>query len=163
MITVRPARPDDARQMAALINTIIETGGTTAHQTLFDDNRMLNHYLAPAALVSCMVAHQGDELLGFQSLKWPEPDANPPGRVWAYIASFVKEDQQGKGVGFRLLSATKAAAHSTGVDAIDATIRADNAGGLAFYEKMGFRETGRYSAPLTDGTSVDRVRKDLLL
>ena len=163
MITVRPAIPADASQITDLINTIIKTGGTTAHQTLFDDARMLNHYLAPEDLVSCMVAYKDDELLGFQSLKWPEPDANPPDRVWGYIASFVKEGQQGKGVGYRLFSATKSAAQSAGVNAIDATIRADNIGGLAFYEKMGFRESARFSAPLTDGTSVDRIRKDLLL
>ena len=45
---------------------------------------------------------------------------------------------------------------------IDATIRADNRGGLAYYERMGFREQTRLlGVPLRDGRPVDRVRKRL--
>ena len=47
-----------------------------------------------------------------------------------------------------------------GREAINATIRADNAGGLAFYTKQGFVDYGVTPAvPLADGTPVDRVHK----
>jgi ribosomal protein S18 acetylase RimI-like enzyme len=45
------------------------------------------------------------------------------------------------GVGTALFAATKAKARQLGLAAIDAAIRPDNRGGLAIYEKMGFRTT----------------------
>ena len=43
---------------------------------------------------------------------------------------------------------------------IDATIRADNTGGLAFYGRMGFTDYDCVAGvPLKDGTLVDRIRK----
>jgi hypothetical protein len=43
---------------------------------------------------------------------------------------------------------------------INATIRADNTGGLAYYAKMGFETYGiTKDVPLLDGTPVDRINK----
>lgn len=166
-VVVRPAELEDAPQMVTLLNAIIEKGGTTAQQSLFDDDRMIRHYLTPKRIISCQVAVEGDELLGFQSLDWADPSyAGPNARPndWGVIASFVKEGQQGKGVGAALFNATYNAGTAAGVVAIDATIRADNRPGLNYYEKMGFREDSRLLAvPLRDGTIVDRVRKVLAL
>ncbi len=163
MITVRPARPEDATQLVDLINTIIQAGGTTAHQTLFDNDRMMKHYLAPDLLISCQVAIEEKTVVGLQSLEWSDPEyegPDPRPSDWAVIASFVKQGQQGKGIGQLLFNATKTAAMLAGVKAIDATIRVDNTVGLAFYEKLGFNEDGCLAnIPLTDGTPVDRVRK----
>jgi hypothetical protein len=48
--------------------------------------------------------------------------------------------------------------------AINATIRADNVGGLAFYSRLGFTDHGISRAvPLRDGTPVDRVSKRFIL
>ena len=161
-IIVRPALLEDAPEMVSLINASSAQGGTTAHQTAFDDNRMIGHYLAPKLIISCQVAHEGDALLGFQSVKWPSSDSRP--KDWGIIATFVKDGQQGKGVGSALFLATRNEATLAGVAAIDATIRADNFAGLAFYEKMGFREDGRLKdVSLTDGTKVDRIQKALSL
>lgn len=57
---------------------------------------------------------------------------------WAVIATYVALDQQGRGIGRKLLAATLAAAREAGVSNIDATIRAENTGGLAYYSRMGF-------------------------
>lgn len=167
MITVRPALPSDALDMAKLLNKIIEIGGTTAQQSLFDEERMHNHYLAPPNNVACHAAVEGETLLGFQALEWSTPDKDgnfDRPSDWAYIATFVKDGQQGKGIGVKLFAATRAKAMNAGVKAIDATIRADNVPGLAYYAKMGFREDSRIlQAPLRDGTKIDRIRKVLYL
>ncbi len=43
---------------------------------------------------------------------------------------------------------------------IDATIRADNASGLAYYKAMGFTDWDVLrDVPLSDGRVVDRIRK----
>ncbi|WP_165354820.1 hypothetical protein [Tropicimonas sp. IMCC6043] len=42
-------------------------------------------------------------------------------------------------MGRALFDATRAAAEAAGIDRIDASIGADNADGLAYYDAMGFR------------------------
>lgn len=167
MITIRPGTPDDASAMVDLLNRIIEIGGTTAHLTPMTVDSMTARYLAPKTLISCVVAYEWEDFLGFQSLKWFEDDpADPNARpaTWGTIASFVKKGQQGKGIGPKLFAATLKAAKDQNVEAIDATIRADNVPGLAYYEKMGFREDSRLlQVPLRDGTKIDRIRKVLTL
>ena len=158
---VRAATEADADGMVHLLNAIIEKGGTTAHQTLFDADRMRGHYIAPAENICCHVAVTGAEVLGFQSLIWPDP-APPMPQGWALIASFVSASAAGQGVGRALLQATTSAARDAGVTTIDATIRADNASGLGYYSAMGFVDYAfRKGVPLSDGTPVDRIRKRL--
>ena len=162
-INIRAAIPADADALAALLNQIIKKGGTTAHLNLFDGPRLLNHYLAPPLAISCTVAEVGGTIAGFQSLEWSDPNWPGPDSLpadWALIASFVDADFQGRGIGKALFTKTLAAAQSAGARCIDAAIRADNQGGLAFYTSLGFSDYSRLrDIPLSDGTFVDRVRK----
>ncbi|WP_224826732.1 GNAT family N-acetyltransferase [Cognatishimia sp. MH4019] len=136
-LTIRPATPDDAPQMCALLNAIIEKGGTTAHRVPYDTDRMISDYVASAYAVSCFVADEDGEVLGFQSLEQKKPTFPLP-EGWGLIATFVKMGVHGKGVGAQLFEATRKAARDANLTAIDATIRLENIGGLAFYTKMGF-------------------------
>ncbi len=160
-VTTRPATAADAAQMAALLNRIIEIGGTTAHQRRFDDARMTQEYIEAAELISCTVAEVGGDVLGFQALEWPHPKGTrklPEG--WAIIASFVRPGAQGRGIGQALWAATRAAAIGAQVRMIDATIRADNAAGLAYYSGLGFADYAvLHAIALADGTPVDRISK----
>ena len=162
-IKLRPATSEDADRLAALLNQIIKTGGTTAHLHPFDRERLLNHYLAPPSAISCFLAEVGGTIAGFQALEWSDPNWPGPDSLpadWALIASFVDADFQGRGIGKALFTKTLAAAQSAGARCIDATIRAGNQGGLAFYTSLGFSDYSRLrDIPLSDGTLVDRVRK----
>lgn len=162
-ISIRPATRDDAEAMCALLNPIIAEGATTAHRTPFDADRMIAHYIAPDRGASCVSAWDGDRLMGFQALEWPDPDFRGWGAMptdWGMIATFVADSAQGRGIGQTLFAATRAAARGAGMVAIDATIRADNVPGLAYYGKLGFVEYDRVmGVPLSDRTPVDRVRK----
>ena len=166
-IKLRPATPADADALAKLLNQIIKTGGTTAHLHPFDGERLLNHYLAPPLAISCFVAEVGGTIAGFQALEWSDPNWPGPDSLpadWALIASFVDADFQGCGVGKALFTKTRAAAQNAGVRCIDATIRADNQGGLAFYKSLGFTDYSRLrDIPLSDGTLLDRIRKKLVI
>lgn len=140
-ITIRPACLADAQGMMAVINPIIELGGSTAHRTAFDVQRMQNHYIAPKLGIACTVAVEGGEIIGYQSLAHPDPTwegANKMPGDWAIIASFVALGQHGKGVGKLLLAMTLNAARAVNITNIDATIRQENVGGQAYYEKIGF-------------------------
>lgn len=160
--TTRPATPDDGPAMTMILNEIIDAGGTTAHQSRFDAARMVRHYIEPSSKISCTVAEVEGKLVGFQSLAWPDQEGQPFPDGWAIIATFVGASAAGQGAGRALFAATRRAAEAAGVTTIDATIRADNTGGLAFYSKMGFKDYDVLRAiPLRDGTPIDRIRKRL--
>lgn len=158
MVRVRPGGAADAAGLAAILNAIIAQGGTTAHEVPFTPGQLAAQYVDGAGVISCQVAEGVGGLLGFQALA--RHDGLPDG--WADIATFARLDGKVPGVGTALFAATLAAAR--GLVAINATIRADNAGGLAFYRKMGFVQYGLSPAvPLGDGRPVDRLhhRRDI--
>jgi ribosomal protein S18 acetylase RimI-like enzyme len=161
---IRPAVVGDAPQMAILLNSLIAVGGTTAHLTPITVDKMRDHYILPAAAVSVQVALTNGQLSGFQFLGWQTNPDDPMPDGWAVIASFVAVDRGQLGIGQKLWSATRRAAVAAGVQTIDATIRADNVGGLKYYSGLGFANYAEIPhLPLSNGTPVTRIRKKLLL
>lgn len=156
-IPVRPARPDDAPALCAFLNEIIAIGGTTAHQTPFTPESFQAHYLSGLGFVCCFVAEdETGEPCAFQALE--HSDALPEG--WADIGTFSRPGNKVPGAGTALFEATRAHARSIGLTALNATIRADNTGGLTYYGKMGFVDYKVDEAvPLKDGRLVDRISK----
>ncbi|MCW8844104.1 MAG: GNAT family N-acetyltransferase [Rhodobacteraceae bacterium] len=157
MLTVRPGSVSDLRQVADLLNEIITAGGTTA----------LTDPLTREALADWLFADEGQSawhvvmddagaLLGFQWIGvWPDLPPNA-----CDIGTFVKTGQTGHGIGSHLFEATKQAALDLGYDWINANIRADNTGGLIYYQSRGFRDWGRLeNVTLKDGTTVDKCLK----
>ena len=140
-ITTRQATKADATAMCRLINAIIAKGGSTAHKTSFDAERMTSHYIENPRSVACTVALDGTEIVGFQNLESADPNWTGAEKLpedWGIIASFVAEGQQGKGIGKHLFTATLAAAKAADIRNIDATIRKYNTSGLAYYGGLGF-------------------------
>lgn len=160
MITLRPARPDDAAPLAALLNTIIIIGGTTALQTPFDPAGFADAFIGGPTVLSCQVAEADGAAIGFQVLL--RDPALP--FDWGDIGSFARQAPRVRGIGSALFPATRAAALALGLAAINATIRADNVGGLAYYSGLGFEDYPlARGVPLADGAPVDRVSKRLVL
>ncbi|WP_429097676.1 N-acetyltransferase family protein [Aminobacter sp. BE322] len=139
---VRAALPQDASAMARILNKIIEIGGTTAHREHFDENRIIDYFISPKLGISCFVALERSQLLGFQSLEWSDPDW-PGDRLpagWGIVATYVDPHVHKKGAGRALFANTVEAAKKAGVSFIDATIRRENTVGQAFYEGIGFTD-----------------------
>ncbi len=156
----RAAVPDDSQSLTDILNAVILAGGTTAHQTLFDAERTRRHYITGSSVIRCTVALRGETPMGFQVLLWPNEDGQAFDPGWGIIATFVGPDAQGLGMGRGLFDETVLAAKGADVTTIDATIRADNTGGLKYYSAMGFSDYDVLrGVPLRDGTIVDRVRK----
>ena len=161
-LRTRQAVPDDAAQMVDLLNDIIALGGSTAHETPFDEAMMVHHYIHTPELISCAVAETEGQIVGFQFLAWPFSDSDPFPEGCVIIATFARVGMTGHGIGSALFKVTRDAAIKAGVKVIDATIRADNTGGLNYYSRMGFVDYDRLiGIPLNDGTKMDRIRKRL--
>jgi L-amino acid N-acyltransferase YncA len=157
-LTIRSVLPDDAPELAALLNAVIERGGTTALEEAFTPERLAQTYLNGPNVHVCLVAldTESGRIEGFQTLgRYP----NLPDDV-GDIATFARVDGVQRGVGSALFAEMVERARALGQSAINATIRADNEGGVAFYGKQGFVDHSVTTAvPLKDGTPVDRVHK----
>lgn len=157
---IRAATKDDVPEFVAFLNEIIAMGGTTAYQSPKTPD-YFEAFFAPGSV--CLLIHVAEANGAVVAVQWVRP-FDPPDQEIASIASFAKPGQAQRGVASKLFAVTKAACADAGYTQIDATIRADNSGGLAYYGKMGFIEIGRSpDVPLSDGTLVTRIHKRLAL
>ncbi|WP_323768428.1 GNAT family N-acetyltransferase [Antarctobacter sp.] len=143
--------------MAGLLNEIIEAGGTTAiiRPVTADDLRTWMTR-RPERAAWHLAENEGGAVMGFQ---WIEPADYLPVDA-AEIATFARLGQTGLGIGSALFRATEKAARTLGYQWINANIRADNAGGLAYYQSRGFEDYGKKTGVrLEDGQTVDKVLK----
>ena len=157
-IEIRDTVRGDAPELAELLNALIAQGGTTALEVPFTPEGLAEAYLVGPGVLCCFVAidRKSGRLEGFQTLgRYPGlPDDIGD------IGTFARIDGKQRGVGSALFAATRERAQGLGLTAINATIRADNLGGLTFYRKMGFEDHSVTPAvPLKDGRAVDRVNK----
>lgn len=154
--SIRPAERRDLVELAALLNVIIQAGGTTAIEQPMSEADFAHWFLSGPDCVSCQVAVEADgTIAGFQVL---ERHADLPAD-WLDIATFTRRPRK-PGFGSRLFPVTREIARRAGFSTINATIRADNIGGLAYYAKLGFIDYKLVGGvPLRDGTPVDRLSK----
>jgi L-amino acid N-acyltransferase YncA len=157
-LVVRPFLPDDAPELTDLLNAVILQGGTTALENAFTPEALAEVYLDGPNVHICLVAVDSvaDRIEGFQTL----------GRIATLpddmgdIGTFARVDGAQRGVGSALFAEMAACARAIGLSEINATIRADNEGGLAFYAKQGFaNHSVTADVPLKDGTQVNRIHK----
>lgn len=161
-IEVREARRADAAALTDLLNAVIARGGTTALEDPYTPERFAEAYIGGPDVHCCFVAVDPatGSFEGYQSLG---RSRDLPADV-GDIGTFARLGGAQRGVGSALFAATRARAAQLGLAAINATIRADNAGGLAFYSKQGFRDHSVTPAvPLKNGSLVDRVNKRFAL
>jgi L-amino acid N-acyltransferase YncA len=157
MINVRPAMPLDAGSMARLLNEIIDKGNTTA-LTRPVTGQDLTEWMAVNADASAwhVALDDMEKVVGFQ---WVSPHTKLPPEA-CDIASFVQIGRTGLGIGSALFTATVRAAKALGYKWINATIRADNEGGLTYYQSRGFRTwTIDEGVELESGQMVDKISK----
>ncbi|MEM8539174.1 MAG: GNAT family N-acetyltransferase [Pseudomonadota bacterium] len=147
----------DAGSMARLLNEIIRRGGTTALTRPVMGNDLKEWMALDADRSAWHVAlNDAEHVVGFQ---WISPYNQLPQDA-VDIASFVQIGQTGLGIGSALFETNKAAAKRLGYRWINATIRADNEGGLTYYQSRGFR-TWRVDegVKLESGFIVDKISK----
>ena len=157
MIHVRKAGPIDAGILADLLNAIIREGGTTAHTAPVSRETILEYMHAFVGQSAWHLAEdENGATLGFQFIE-PHEDLPPDA---CDIATFTKLGHTQMGIGSALFEHSKNAARELGYRWINATIRSDNTGGLAYYQSRGFESVKRDNhVQLDDGTIVDKISK----
>ena len=155
MITVRRAGDLDARAMAELLTEIIRKGGTTAYTQDVSRGNILEWFRqAPDRSAWHVAEDDKGALLGFQFIE-PHPDLPPEA---CDIATFVMLGQTKLGIGSKLFEASHKTALYLGYRWMNATIRTDNAGGLAYYQSRGFEPYARHpDHRLANGQMVNKI------
>ncbi len=155
-LTVRATLPGDVPALCALQARIIRIGGTTAHEEPYSEEAFARAYLAGPATICCHTVLDGAQPAGFQAVG--RHSGLPEG--WGDIGTFVDPGLQRGGAGQALFAATCAAARAAGLVALNATIRADNVPGLAYYARIGFRDYGAEPGyALASGRVVGRIHR----
>jgi GNAT superfamily N-acetyltransferase len=154
-VTIRRAGPADARDIADMLSRVLASADTSAIRGPVEAGTIRGWMAAAPARSNWLVAE--DATGAVLGLQWIEPHAGLPDAA-ANIATFVLPGRQQLGIGSALFTATERAGRDLGYVWINATIRADNEGGLVYYQSRGFRiwkrETGVEIAP---GRVVDRL------
>lgn len=149
---VRLATVADVPGMTAVLNAVIALGGTTAHELPKSEAEVRHDYVDGPDVLSSVVAEAEGEIVGWQAVEmW---DGDP------HIGSFVRPGLQAKGAGGAMFALTCQTLRARGVGYIIAFIRADNVPGLAYYDRIGFRDIGQDPLfALNDGRKVGRIHR----
>ena len=164
---VRPVRESDAAALAALLSTIIATGTQTSIEAPLSMAEQAAYIrgFSPDGVFNVAEESTSGAIAGMQSIEPLQPGTASLSHV-GDISSFIDERMRGQGVGALLTRATLADAARLGYTKVLAHIRADNAGAIAFYQRMGFRVIGvleqhvRYRGRLIDQLLAERLLDD---
>ena len=157
MIRIAKANALHVTAMTEILNDIIAAGGTTALASPVSNDELTDWMSrAPGRSAWHVAEDDTGQVLGFQ---WIEPADYLPEDA-AEIATFARPGHSGLGIGSALFNATREAAKSLGYTWINANIRTDNTGGLAYYQSRGFEDYGRKTGVrMSNGLVVDKVLK----
>lgn len=128
MISIRPSRADDVEALYAIWEAAVKATHdflSPEDFTYFSD--LVRTQYLPAASFWCAVDGEDDKPLGFLGMTETKVDA-----------LFVAPERHGQGLGRLLLDHARTQAAPLTLD-----VNEQNAGAVAFYRRMGFREIGR--------------------
>jgi len=141
-LIVREVCPDDAEEIVGILNPIIESGAYTVLDSpvTADFEREFIRSFPERGLFYAAFDEVG-RIIGFQNV---EPFADYTNAFYhvGIIATYVCLSNRRQGVGQRLAEVVFENARAKGYEKLFTYVRADNAGALAFYSKLGFRIIG---------------------
>jgi diaminopimelate decarboxylase len=141
-VTIRPARPRDARSFIAFWRAIVAEGRyirseRVAHPVRVYRRRFRQPWHDRSAQI---VAIRDEEVVGHLYI---QREGHPVTRHVATLGISVASTERGKGVGTALMAESIRWARSVGVEKIVLSVYPHNAGAVALYRKFGFVDEGR--------------------
>jgi [ribosomal protein S18]-alanine N-acetyltransferase len=146
--SVRLATPADARDIADMSRRYIEHGLGWS----WTPERVLKGIEDTSTNVA--VLHQRESVLGFGIMQYGEETAH-----LALLA--VDHDRRNQGLGSLVLGWLEQCATVAGIERIRLEARVDNAAGLAFYARHGYRQTGTLAGYYLGVVDAARLEKSL--
>jgi phosphinothricin acetyltransferase len=160
--TIRAAGEADAPAICRIYNQGIEDRVATLETELRTSEERRQWLAARGPRHPVLVAEDGGAVVGWGSL-------NPfnPRDCYRHVADFsiyVERGYRGKGVGRALLERLVEVARALGYHKMVLSAFPTNTGGMALYERLGFRTVGIYKEQgMLDGRWVDTIVMEKLL
>ena len=155
-IVIRPATEGDAEAIATIYNQGIEDRIATLETELRTRDERRQWVAARGPRHPVIVAEAGGRVVGWGSL-----NVFNPRKAYDYVVDFsvyVERAWRGKGVGSRLLTRLIELARELRYHKLVLSAFPSNAGGMALYQKLGFRTVGIYKEQgKLDGKWVDTI------
>jgi ribosomal protein S18 acetylase RimI-like enzyme len=142
-ITVRAARPNDARPYLVFWTAIVEEGRHVRTERVTGDARdHRRRFRRPWTDREAQIVAVADDgsVVGHISI---QREVHPVTRHVATLGVAVAEHARGRGIGTALMTEALRWARSIGVDKIVLSVYPHNTGAIALYRKFGFVEEGR--------------------
>jgi phosphinothricin acetyltransferase len=159
---VRPASPADAEAIARIYNQGIEDRVATLETELRTSEERRRWLAGRSPRHPVIVAESEGRTVGWGSL-----NAFNPREAYRFVADFsiyVERAWRGQGVGRVMLARLIELAREHGFHKMVLSAFPTNQGGMALYEKLGFRTVGVYKEQgQLDGTWVDTIIMEKLL
>ena len=141
-IIIRHAEPDDAEAIHRILNGPRATAGTLQLPLQSVEGVRERFFSGASETLRHLVACADGEVVGHLGL---ETFTRPRRRHVGEIGMAVRDDWQGKGVGSALMEdALDLADDWLDLTRLEVTVYADNAAGIALYEKFGFGIEGTH-------------------
>lgn len=161
-IVIRPARPDEARALLALTETVNAASPDTLHAP--GERPWWHGGADPAADLAAFLASGTSTLLVAEAAGRAVGTLTATGgrfrrnRGVATVMLGVLPSHQGRGAGTRLLAAAADWACGRGAHRLELTVAASNRRAHALYQRLGFEEEGRLREALrAEGEFCDEV------
>ncbi|MBI3648133.1 MAG: diaminopimelate decarboxylase [Actinobacteria bacterium] len=141
-ISIRPARPRDARSFLEFWRAIVEEGGHVRSESVRHPPRVYRARFRRAwtGREAQIVAADGERVVGHVFI---QRDDHPITRHVATLGIAVAADLRGKGVGTALMSEALRWARSSGVEKVVLSVYPGNTAAIALYRRFGFVQEGR--------------------
>jgi len=161
-IEVRPATPGDAGAICLIYNQGIEDRVATLETDLRTPDERRQWLAGRGPRHPVIVAEARGDVVGWGSL-----NVFSPRKAYDSVADFsiyIERGWRGKGVGSRLLTRLIELGRELGYHKLVLSAFPWNTGGMALYQKLGFRTVGIYKEQgRLDGKWVDTIIMEKLL
>jgi ribosomal protein S18 acetylase RimI-like enzyme len=159
MLKIEAGRPEDASAVESLAAEVFAAYG--------DYGQIIPRFYSTQG-VHPFVARDAGELIGFVLLGFLPWTGGAAGKDWwvgDLLAIAVAPDRQGRGIGRRLMGEVdrlvSEMADWRDLKEIQLTCAADNEGGLAFFDRLGYRVVERNHGNYSNGQSAWRLARTL--
>jgi L-amino acid N-acyltransferase YncA len=157
-VIVRPVRRDDindAAGVAEVLNSVIAEGRHTALTGYWTPEAEQAYLQSLGPRSELFVVEVAGRIVGFQVLEPFVTYTSTMDHV-AHFGTYVQSGFRGQGLGRRLAKATLEFARAHGYEKSVVYVLADNEGGLAYYQSLGFQVRG----VLTRQTKIEGAYHD---
>lgn len=142
-IRIRPAVPDDANAMLAILNPIIERGGLTTMVELItpEQQRAFIKSFPDDGVFLVATKPSTGAIIGMQDIMRCDGRGVDASKHSAQISTFVSLHHARMGVGRALFASLEPRACARGYERLLATVQRENTRAQKFYRSLGFVDT----------------------